>query len=301
MFYVLLYDAYCITVPAIWMNLQQDTFRMPKKCKQLTVACIKQMLPCVDWNTLAFHKKFGPYETYQQARSIEKAISEMSASDDNIVIPKGNSENSPKKRLIKKPKLYDDISSSDEPKRDNITMPSNYIPIESEYVLDPSNELNKSLITKPAYECTELNDEDSNLESVFDGWVNVVNKSNLNSLSKEISEASKNMFPMQQKRAALEPPVASSSERSTGRPVILSDVIIHPIANNITCEMNFIVKEVMVLRNGAILSLHFDMYTMPSNFLTKFEKDCVFWLSAYQLGLKWEDGMIPYSMVEKNA
>lgn len=35
-----------------------------------------------------------------------------------------------------------------------------------------------------AYECTELNDEDSNLESVFDGWVNVVNKSNLNSLSK---------------------------------------------------------------------------------------------------------------------
>lgn len=28
-------------------------------------------------------------------------------------------------------------------------MPSNYIPIESEYVLDPSNELNKSLITKP--------------------------------------------------------------------------------------------------------------------------------------------------------
>lgn len=27
----------------------------------------------------------------------------------------------------------------------------------------------------------------------------------------EISEASKNMFPMQQKRAALEPPVASSS------------------------------------------------------------------------------------------
>lgn len=236
MFYVLLYDAYCITVPAIWMNLQQDTFRMPKKCKQLTVACIKQMLPCVDWNTLAFHKKFGPYETYQQARSIEKAISEMSASDDNIVIPKGNSENSPKKRLIKKPKLYDDTSSSDEPKRDNITMPSNYIPIESEYVLDPSNELNKSLITKPAYECTELN-EDSNLESVFDGWVNVVNKSNLNSLSKEISEASKNMFPMQQKRAALEPPVASSSERSTGRPVILSDVIIHPIANNITCEM----------------------------------------------------------------
>ena len=45
------------------------------------------------------------------------------------------------------------------------------------------------------------------------------------------------------------------------------------------------------------LSLHF--YPMPWNFLTKFEKYCASWLSAYHHGLQQENGMIPYSMTKR--
>jgi len=35
----------------------------------------------------------------------------------------------------------------------------------------------------------------------------------------------------------------------------------------------------------------------PWNFLTKSEKFCAFWLSAYHHGLQWEDGIILYSLI----
>ncbi|KYN11060.1 hypothetical protein ALC57_16792 [Trachymyrmex cornetzi] len=38
---------------------------------------------------------------------------------------------------------------------------------------------------------------------------------------------------------------------------------------------------------------------MSWSFLTKSEKYCVSWLSAYHHGLQWEDGTIPYSMVKR--
>jgi len=113
-FYVLLYDTYCITVPKAWTDFKLSTFKIPRKCKQLTQACMKQLSPCDDWEEKKFHKSFGPYgllyiyiififcmlqfkiefifmskhvtENYSNARSVEKVIGEMSASDDNIVI-----------------------------------------------------------------------------------------------------------------------------------------------------------------------------------------------------------------------
>lgn len=51
-------------------------------------------------------------ETYQNARSVEKALSDMSASDDNIII-ETQTENVSKKRLIKRRKFYDDTSSNE--------------------------------------------------------------------------------------------------------------------------------------------------------------------------------------------
>jgi len=50
----------------------------------------------------------------------------------------------------------------------------------------------------------------------------------------------------------------------------------------------FIVKEVAVLRKGAVLSYYIFTCYMPWNFLTKFGKYCASWLSAYH-GLQWED------------
>ncbi|KYN14453.1 hypothetical protein ALC57_13340, partial [Trachymyrmex cornetzi] len=61
------------------------------------------------------------------------------------------------------------------------------------------------------------------------------------------------------------------------------------------------VKEVAMLRKGAILSLSHYIFTCPMSwsFLTKSEKYCASWLSAYYHGLQWEHGTIPYSMVKR--
>ncbi|KYN11289.1 hypothetical protein ALC57_16562, partial [Trachymyrmex cornetzi] len=61
----------------------------------------------------------------------------------------------------------------------------------------------------------------------------------------------------------------------------------------------FIVKEVAVLRKRAILSHYIFMCPMSWSFLTKSEKYCASWLSAYHHRLQWEDGMIPYTMVKR--
>ncbi|KYN12206.1 hypothetical protein ALC57_15629 [Trachymyrmex cornetzi] len=61
----------------------------------------------------------------------------------------------------------------------------------------------------------------------------------------------------------------------------------------------FIVKEVAVLRTESILSHYIFTCPMPWSFLTKSEKYCASWLSAYHHGLQWEDGTIPYSMVKR--
>ena len=46
----------------------------------------------------------------------------------------------------------------------------------------------------------------------------------------------------------------------------------------------------VVLKKGVILSYYVFTCPMPWNFLTKSEKYCAFWLSAYEL--QWEDGMM---------
>ncbi|KYN21770.1 hypothetical protein ALC57_05852 [Trachymyrmex cornetzi] len=61
----------------------------------------------------------------------------------------------------------------------------------------------------------------------------------------------------------------------------------------------FVVKEVAILRRGAILSHYIFTCSMPWSFLTKSENYCASWLSAYHHGLQWEDGTKPYSMVKR--
>jgi len=61
------------------------------------------------------------------------------------------------------------------------------------------------------------------------------------------------------------------------------------ICKNLFCIFvgkKFIVKEVAVLRKGAILFHYIFTYPMPWNFLTKSEKYCASWLSAYHHGLQ---------------
>ncbi|KYN10237.1 hypothetical protein ALC57_17635 [Trachymyrmex cornetzi] len=61
----------------------------------------------------------------------------------------------------------------------------------------------------------------------------------------------------------------------------------------------FIVKKVAVLREGTILTHYIFSHPMPWHFLTRFDKSCVSWLSAYHHGLRWDDGMVPYSIARR--
>ncbi|KYQ46397.1 hypothetical protein ALC60_14606 [Trachymyrmex zeteki] len=53
-----------------------------------------------------------------------------------------------------------------------------------------------------------------------------------------------------------------------------------------------------MLRRGAILTHYIFSCPMPWNFLTRSDKSCASWLSAYHHGLRWDDRIIPYSMAK---
>ncbi|XP_011883752.1 PREDICTED: uncharacterized protein LOC105570907 isoform X3 [Vollenhovia emeryi] len=208
-FYVVLYDTYSITVPTKWIDFARSTFKMPKKCKQLTQACMKERLPCDDWDEFIYQKSFGPYETYQNARSVEKAISDISASDDNI-IRQTQTNNTSKKRLIKKRKFFDDTSSDeDEPEKITITVPSNYIsPIESGNVSDSlSQPTNKLLISSQS----GLNMQKTMTHDDCDE---------------------------QEKKTSKEMPQVVKSLQKKAKPIILSDVTIGPSTSNFIVKMH---------------------------------------------------------------
>ncbi|KYM94037.1 hypothetical protein ALC62_15351 [Cyphomyrmex costatus] len=64
-------------------------------------------------------------------------------------------------------------------------------------------------------------------------------------------------------------------------------------------DKKFIVKEVAVLRRGTVITHYIFSCPMPWNLLTRSDKSCASWLSAYHHGLRWEDGMVPYSMAKR--
>ncbi|KYN22599.1 hypothetical protein ALC57_05000 [Trachymyrmex cornetzi] len=57
----------------------------------------------------------------------------------------------------------------------------------------------------------------------------------------------------------------------------------------------FIVQEVAVLKQGTILTHYIFTNPVPWKFLTRSDWSCASWFSAYHHGLRWEDGMVPYS------
>lgn len=61
-----------------------------------------------------------------------------------------------------------------------------------------------------------------------------------------------------------------------------------------TIGKKFIVKEVAVLKQGNVLTHYIFTNSMPWNALTKSERSCVSWLTAYHHGLQWEDGVVQY-------
>ena len=61
----------------------------------------------------------------------------------------------------------------------------------------------------------------------------------------------------------------------------------------------FVVKEVAILRNGREMTHYVVMCPMPWRFLTKKDQSHASWLMAHHHGLRWNDGMVPYRMVQR--
>ena len=54
-------------------------------------------------------------------------------------------------------------------------------------------------------------------------------------------------------------------------------------------------QEVAVLKQGTVLTHYIFTSPIPWKFLTRSDRSCTSWLNAYHHGLRWEDGMVPYS------
>ncbi|KYN35820.1 hypothetical protein ALC56_09844 [Trachymyrmex septentrionalis] len=61
----------------------------------------------------------------------------------------------------------------------------------------------------------------------------------------------------------------------------------------------FIVKEVAVLKQGTVLTHYIFTSPVPWKFLTRSDRSCASWLSAYHHGLRWEDEMCALQNVLK--
>ena len=61
-----------------------------------------------------------------------------------------------------------------------------------------------------------------------------------------------------------------------------------------TVGKKFVVKEVAVLKQGNVLTHYIFTNSVPWSALTKSERSCVSWLTAYHHGLRWDDGIVQY-------
>ena len=57
----------------------------------------------------------------------------------------------------------------------------------------------------------------------------------------------------------------------------------------------FVVKEFAALREGSVLSHYIFMCPEPWELLLKSERSCASWLTACHHGLRWDNGIVPYS------
>lgn len=61
MYYVVFCEDWCSTIPAVWLNMNNQTFQWPPKAMKITSA-IRKGIPCTaDWNNKTYKRVIGPF------------------------------------------------------------------------------------------------------------------------------------------------------------------------------------------------------------------------------------------------
>jgi len=58
-------------------------------------------------------------------------------------------------------------------------------------------------------------------------------------------------------------------------------------------------KEVAMLKQETVLTHYIFISPVPWKFLTRSDRSCASWLSAYHHGLRWEDEMVSYNKAKR--
>lgn len=61
MYYVIFYEDWCSTIPGLWVNIKEETFKWPSKVINVTSAIQKGIAPNMDWKTKKYRRVMGPY------------------------------------------------------------------------------------------------------------------------------------------------------------------------------------------------------------------------------------------------
>jgi len=82
---------------------------------------------------------------------------------------------------------------------------------------------------------------------------------------------------------------------------LLNNILVPTFVDLQTFIVNkkFIVKEVTVLKQGTVLTHYIFTSLVSWKFLTRSDRSCASWLSAYHHRLQWEDGMVPYNEAKR--
>ena len=103
------------------------------------------------------------------------------------------------------------------------------------------------------------------------------------------------------------PKRTSDMIKSTIRRIRLQSITI--FSTTCSCQRSWIckdssktknlLKEVAVLKQGTVLTHYIFTSPVSRKFLTRSDRSCASWLSAYHHELRWEDGMVPYNEAKR--
>lgn len=109
------------------------SLKWPPKNNNATIECNKASQPKENWNIIKYSRLLGPFGTYDEARAVEISAVDISTNDEEALVGIiNNSQQLPKKRIVKKPSrlhsFFDEDDNDDEPILKN-SVKKNVVPV----------------------------------------------------------------------------------------------------------------------------------------------------------------------------